>query len=78
MRAIENAFNNNGYVLNFTDKTFREFFEDELSIDIDSGKYKANGTSKMNRLRAFCKKEEINIVSKSFTVFVGIQRSSRK
>jgi hypothetical protein len=65
MRKIENAFNNGGYVLNFSDKTFREYFEDELSIDIDVGKYKFMGSSKMNRLRAFCKIEDANIVSKT-------------
>jgi len=29
---------NAGYVLDFTNKTMREFFESELSIDIDNGK----------------------------------------
>ena len=30
---------NAGYVLDFSDKTMREFFESELSIDIDNGPF---------------------------------------
>jgi hypothetical protein len=58
IRTIENAFQGDrGYVLDFSDRTFREFFEDEFRIDIDAAKYRANGTSKMNRLRTFFKIE---------------------
>ena len=35
-----------GYILDFSDKTMREFFEEELSIDIDSDIYKDDGASK--------------------------------
>ncbi|MFN8704109.1 MAG: abortive infection family protein [Rhodospirillales bacterium] len=41
-----------GYVLNFTDKTFSEFFA-KLDFDIDAEKYRANGNSKAKRMRAF-------------------------
>lgn len=41
-----------GYVLNFSDRTFREYFADHR-VDIDDAKYKAGGTSKANRLRSF-------------------------
>ena len=41
-----------GYVLNFSDRTFSEFFKD-FRVDIDSQKYYKNGASKMKRLRAF-------------------------
>jgi uncharacterized protein (TIGR02391 family) len=41
-----------GYVLYFTDATFRIFFQ-SLDIDIDSKKYKELGISKANRLRTF-------------------------
>ncbi|MGO7046035.1 abortive infection family protein [Rhizobium johnstonii] len=58
MRIIETAFQADpGYVLNFSDRTFREFFEDELHIDIDDKRYRQQGSSKMNRLRAFLKTE---------------------
>ena len=42
-----------GYVLGFSDRTFREFFEYHIHIDIDAERYSANGTSKANRLRCF-------------------------
>ena len=42
---------NAGYVLNFTNKSMREFFESELSIDIDNDIYRKDGDSKMKRLR---------------------------
>lgn len=47
-----------GYILDFSDKTMREFFEEELSIDIDSDIYKDDGTSKAKRLRCFIKKSD--------------------
>ena len=45
--------NGRGYVLDFSDRTFFEFFRDELSINIGDQKYYQNGTSKGNRLRTF-------------------------
>ena len=41
-----------GYVLNFSDSTFGEFF-DEHRVEIDAERYKASGTSKANRMRSF-------------------------
>ncbi len=51
-----------GYILDFSDKTMREFFEEELSIDIDSDVYKDDGASKAKRLRCFIKKSDREIV----------------
>ena len=45
-----------GYVLDFTDATFGEFFE-RHSIDIHARKYQTYGTSKAKKLRAFWKSE---------------------
>jgi hypothetical protein len=42
-----------GYVLNFSDRTFAQFFAEELNIDIDDPTYARNGTSKGKRLRCF-------------------------
>lgn len=36
-----------GYVLNFSDRTFGDFF-DEYRVEIDSERYKVRGTSKAN------------------------------
>lgn len=40
-----------GYVLDFSNSTFSEFFEDEFGIDIYSDVYSGGGNSKANRLR---------------------------
>ncbi|WP_081620114.1 restriction endonuclease [Thioalkalivibrio sp. ALMg9] len=42
-----------GYVLDFSNKTFSEFFFDELGIDIDNAHYCDIGNSKANRLRSY-------------------------
>lgn len=45
----------NGYVLDFSNKTFSEFFEDEFQIDIYDDVYGIEGESKAKRLRSFVK-----------------------
>jgi len=42
-----------GWVLNFSDATFAQFFAEELNIDIDAPIYAQNGGSKGKRLRCF-------------------------
>ncbi len=42
-----------GYVLRFSDRTFAEFFREELGIDIDDPKYSVMGGSKGKRMRYF-------------------------
>lgn len=42
-----------GYVLNFSDRTFAEFFHDNLGIDIYTDKYNYASGSKANRMRGF-------------------------
>jgi hypothetical protein len=54
IRVIDEAFQSDpGYCLNFSDRTFSEYFEDEVRINIDEPRYRTGGTSKMNRLRTF-------------------------
>ncbi len=42
-----------GYVLDFSDRTFAEFFASELDIDIEDQRFCVDGGSKGRRLRAF-------------------------
>ncbi|WP_236712224.1 hypothetical protein [Legionella pneumophila] len=52
-RKLERLFcMGSGYVLNFSDRIFRNFFEENY---IDDERCKINGTSKANRLRTFWK-----------------------
>jgi hypothetical protein len=42
-----------GYVLNFSDRTFAQFFAEELNLDIVDAVYAVHGGSKGKRLRYF-------------------------
>ena len=53
-----------GYVLDFNDRTFSEFFNSTAKININSPKYSTNGTSKAKRLRVFWDIESDAIVGK--------------
>ncbi len=48
--AFPNGF---GYVLDFSDRTMGEYFEDEFGIDIYAEQYSEFGTSKRNHLSCF-------------------------
>ncbi|MGC4077733.1 MAG: restriction endonuclease [Rubrivivax sp.] len=54
-----------GYVLNFSDVTFSQFFAEELNVDIDDPTYAVNGGSKGKRLRCYLQKVEIPAVVKT-------------
>jgi hypothetical protein len=54
MQHIDDIFDmGGGYVLNFSDRTFAQFFAEELNIDINDPIYQKNGSSKAKRLRCF-------------------------
>ena len=61
--VFERLFDRDGYVLDFNNQTYAEFFR-ENGIDIDNDKYQFNGTSKMKRLRAFWEIEPDDVVEK--------------
>jgi hypothetical protein len=42
-----------GYVLDFSNRTFTEFFEDHFEVNIYADAFSEKGTSKLNRLLAF-------------------------
>lgn len=50
-----------GYVLNFSDRTFRDFVFEVVGLDIHDEKYTAAGTSKANKLRTFWKVESDHV-----------------
>ena len=62
-RLFERLFGmSTGYVLNFSDATFGEFFLDNADVDIHSERYKLSGGSKAKKLRAFWKVESDPLV----------------
>jgi hypothetical protein len=54
-----------GYVLGFSDRTFAEFFREELGIDIDDPKYSVMGGSKGKRMRYFLQNAPRPVVVKA-------------
>jgi len=72
-RVLEDAFEmGGGYVLDFSDRTFGEFFVDSHGIDIHDRKYQQSGGSKANKLRGFWKLESDTIVADSIRSFVDL------
>ncbi|MES9822830.1 MAG: abortive infection family protein [Candidatus Thiodiazotropha endolucinida] len=63
MRILDEIFDmGSGYVLDFSNRTIAEFFEDELGVDIYDEKYAFNGESKAKHVRAFIEIEDGYIV----------------
>ena len=63
VRFIDTVFGmEGGYVLDFSNRTFAEFFEDEFGVQIYQPKYDALGSSKANHLRAFLREEDGHMV----------------
>lgn len=54
-----------GYVLDFSDRTFSEFFAEELNVDIDHPQYATGGSSKGKRLRTFLKQVDNRTAAKT-------------
>ena len=54
MQIINKVFSmESGYVLNFSNRTFAEFFREELGVDIDNPRWAVDGESKAKRLRYY-------------------------
>jgi len=63
-RKLERLFGmGGGYVLNFSDRTFSDFFDD-YNIRIDDEQYKIEGTSKAKRMRTFWKIADNHVVGR--------------
>lgn len=64
-RVFEDLFGMaSGYVLDFSNSTFAEFFRETANIDIYAQKYDFNGPSKGKRLRAFWETEPDAVVGR--------------
>lgn len=64
-RYFEDLFGmSSGYVLDYSNATFAEFFRECVQVDIYADKYSFNGDSKANRLRAFWEIEADQTIAK--------------
>jgi len=80
-RVLEDLFEmGSGYVLDFSNNTFAEFFRETVNLDIYKEKYAFNGDSKAKRLRAFWEIESDTLVSKVLSGLIEILQynASRK
>jgi hypothetical protein len=65
-QVLEKLFQmKSGYVLNFSDRTMREFFAEDVGIDIYDQKYKYASGSKANCIRGFWQVADNPMVGKS-------------
>jgi hypothetical protein len=64
-----------GFVLDFSDRTFREFVLEAVGMEIHSERFSANGTSKANKLRTFCKIEADQVVGQLLTALIDYKGS---
>jgi hypothetical protein len=66
-----------GYVLNFSDRTFAQFFAEELNVDIGAPSYSANGTSKAKRFRCFLQTEDAQTAVRALTTLWEYREAAR-
>ena len=65
-----------GYVLNFTDRSFGEFFRDDVGVSIDDEAYQYASRSKANRMRRFWQLADDHLVGTSIvrlTAYINTQ-----
>jgi len=66
-----------GYVLDFSNITFKEFIIENTNIDISDGKYDYASGSKANRLKAFWAKEANYIVGKLISALLEYWKTKK-
>jgi|SRR5271170_669570 len=60
-----------GYVLNISDRTFGEFFRDDLSVEIFDQKYNYASGSKANRMRCFWQTADDALLGRSIEKLIA-------
>ncbi len=66
IRLIDDLFEmGGGYVLDFSNSTFSDFFYEELGVDIYDPRFEIDGTSKAKRLRCYLRQTRIDEVVKT-------------
>ena len=67
-----------GFVLNFSNRTFANFFREELQVDIDHPRWEAQGGSKAKRLRYYLRQADRRTALDTLNAAVGIPRNHRR
>jgi hypothetical protein len=77
MRWVETVLQmESGYVLDFSDRRFAEFFED-FDVDINDVEYCADGTSKAKRLRRFLRSAEPALAGRALQALLDHRLASQ-
>jgi hypothetical protein len=63
-----------GYVLDFTNRSFADLFQDTVAINIYDDQYATRGDSKANRLRTFWDRESNGVVGKVMKEVLDVWR----
>ncbi len=65
-----------GFVLNFSNRTFANFFHQELGVDIYDDRWVAQGTSKANRLRCYLLRADRHTALRTLEAFWEYREAS--
>lgn len=63
-----------GWVLDFSNRTFSDFFARELSVDIDAPQYAKDGDSRGKRFRCFLGQVDDKTAAETLRAFLGATR----
>lgn len=73
--AFEQLFGmSSGYVLDFSNRTFSEFFKETTQVEIYGDRYAVHGDSKARRLRTFMELESDGVVGKALLALLEYRR----
>jgi hypothetical protein len=79
MRLIEDIFDmRSGYVLDFSNRTFADFFTEEIGVDIDEPRFSADGASKAKRLRCFLRQTDAATSAKALRALWDYREAIRR
>lgn len=79
VRLLDEIFEmGGGYVLDFSNRTFSEFFVEELGVDIDNPCYAVDGGSKAKRLRCYLRQASTNEIVKVLLALWDYRESIRR
>ena len=79
MRLIDDLFEmGSGYVLDFSNQTFHEFFVDELGVNIYDPRWEGGGDSKAKRLRFFLRNNPPATITKTLQALWDYREAERR
>jgi len=79
MLHLDDVFGmHDGYELHFSDRTFAQFFAEELNVDIDEPSYARNGRSKAKRLRTFLQSSDKELVVHCLNALLVYREAARQ